>query len=439
LTTPSEGIWDLQPAVSPDGRSIVFIRELVWTQKDLYLLRLSVTGEPRGEPQRLTFENDRLYSPVWSADGRSVLYSYAGYLWQIDAGTPGKGIQLMSWGEPNANPDFDVSYRANRLVFEQGQRDPNIYRIEKSDSGVFGRPEKLIASTRDDRGGEYSPDGQKIAFVSGRSGFWEVWICDRDGRNEFPLTNFSGPIGGAPAWSPEGSRIAYDSRMEGPSHIYVTSSTGGPATKLTNDYDTMPYWSRDGKWIYYTGGYAGRARALWKIPAGGGGAVFVVDDGIRGKEDYDGRFLYYWKGAGSRSAPDRSGGIWRMPIKGGKEEFFLDTIDLPICCFDVVRDGIFFFSEKSSSGSSFLSFHSFASGKVEPVVEVARPISTLSATPDGRSVLFTQMDQEGYDLILLENFHGTGEARGSKLGRRSSTNRTEARSKQRDSMSGRVR
>ena len=37
--------------------------------------------------------------------------------------------------------------------------------------------------------------------------------------------------------------------------------------------------------------------------------------------DYDGRFLYYWKNAGSRSAPDGSGGIWRMPIKGGKEEF----------------------------------------------------------------------------------------------------------------------
>ena len=63
LTAPSEGIWDLQPAVSPDGRSIVFIRELVWTTKDLYLLRLSETGEPRGEPQRLTFENDPAVQP----------------------------------------------------------------------------------------------------------------------------------------------------------------------------------------------------------------------------------------------------------------------------------------------------------------------------------------------------------------------------------------
>jgi hypothetical protein len=188
----------------------------------------------------------------------------------------------------------------------------------------------------------------------------------------------------------------------------------------------MPRWSRDGKWIYYTRGYAGRARALWKIPAGGGGAVFVVDDGIWGKESYDG-FLYYWKGTGSRSAPNRSSGIWRMPIKGGKEEFFLDTIDLLVGSFDVVEDGIFFFSEKSSSGSSFLRFHSFASGKVEPVVEVARPVSSLSATRDGRSVLFTQMDHEGYDLMLLENFHGIGETRESKQARRSSTNGKETR------------
>ena len=95
----------------------------------------------------------------------------------------------------------------------------------------------------------------------------------------------------------------------------------------------------------------------------------------------------------------------------------------------MVEDGIFFFSEKSSSGSSFLSFHSFASGKVEPVVEVARPFSTLSATRDGRSVLFTQVDHERYDLILLENFHGIGETRESKQARRSSTNGKETRSK----------
>ena len=299
-------------------------------QKDLYLLRLSETGEPRGEPQRLTFENDRLYSPVWSADGRSILYSYAGHLWQIDAGKPGKGIQLMSWGgEPNANPDFDVSYRANRLVFEEGLQDPNIYRIEKSDSGVFGRPEKLIASTRDDRGAEYSPDGQKIAFVSERSGFWEVYVCDRDGRNQFQLTNFSGPIGGAPAWSPDGSRIAYDSRIEGSSHIYVTSSTGGRATKLTNDYDTMPYWSRDGKWIYYTGGYAGRRGLSGRFPPAAVGPVFVVDDGIRGKEAYDGRFLYYGR-CGFEVGTQSEWGHLENADKGGKEEFFLDAIDLPL-------------------------------------------------------------------------------------------------------------
>jgi hypothetical protein len=61
-------------------------------------------------------------------------------------------------------------------------------------------------------------------------------------------------------------------------------------------------------------------------------------------------------------------------------------------------------SEPTPSGSSFLSFCSFASGKVEPVVEVGRPTAGLSATRDGRSVLFAQVDQEGSDLMLLENF-----------------------------------
>jgi Tol biopolymer transport system component len=390
LTTPSVGVWDSQPAVSPDGRSIIFVRQLNWSTKDLYLLRLSDSGEPRGEPERWTFANARLFSPVWSADGRSILYSYDGHLWQADFGTPGKGRQWMSWGgEPNASPDFDISHRTHRLVFEHGLQDRNIYQIEKSHSGKFGPPEKLHASTRKDWGAAYSPDGQKIAFSSERSGFIEVWIGDHKGSKAFQLTHFSGPIGGAPNWSPDGSRVAYDSGEEGASQIYVVSSTGGRATKLTHDTQSrMPRWSRDGQWIYFTS-----KAGLWKVPAGGGVPVLVVDNGLLGIESHDGQFFYFY----------RKGGVWRKPTNGRNEEFFLDTADFP-GCFDVVEDGVFFLSERTPSGSSFLSFCSFASGKVEPVVEIGRPTAGLSATRDGRSILFAQVDQEASDLMLLENF-----------------------------------
>jgi Tol biopolymer transport system component/DNA-binding winged helix-turn-helix (wHTH) protein len=406
LTRPSEGVWDMEPAVSPDGRSIIFVRELNWTTKDLYLLSLFETGETGGAPERLTFENDQLSSPVWSADGRSILYSYAGHLWQIDVGSTARRKQLMSWGgEPHANPNFDVSHRTNRLVFEQELKDSNIYQIEKSASGKFGPPEKLIESTRVDQGPAYSRDHQKIAFVSERSGFHEIWSCNSDGGDPLKLTNFSGRIGGSPNWSPDGSRIAYDSREEGRSHIYVMSSNAGQVRKLTNDPGSMPRWSRDGKWIYYT-----VMGALWKIPGDGGVPVFVLAGGTLGMESYDGQFLFFY----------RDGGIWRTPTKGGKGEFFLDTIDFP-SCFDVVEDGIFFLSERTPSGSSVLSFCSFASRSVEPVVELPRPQPGLSVTRDGRSVLFSRSDQEGRDLILLENFYRDGESRDSKRGRRSAS------------------
>jgi len=396
LTAPPEHVYDIQPAVSPDGRNLVFMRELNWTTKDLYLLPLSETVSPRAEPKRLTFENNQLSSPRWSADGASVLYSFAGHLWRIDPLEPGRIRRLMAWGgEPHEAPDFDISHAARRLVFERELWDSNIYRTDRSSSGKFSDPQPVIASTRLDRSPAYSPDGRKVAFVSERSGFHEVWVCDCDGGNPFQLTHFSGPIGGAASWSPDASRIAYDSWAGGAPHIYVASSTGEQATRLTDDSHpgAMPRWSRDGNWIYYTRSNPNRGE-LWKIPAEGGEPRFVAKRGAWGLESYDGRFVYFYR------YPE---GIYRVPVEGGQEEFFLKTINF-YSCFAMAEGGIFFLSERTRSGSSFLSFYSFSSGDVKPIVEVIHPVPAPTATPDGRSVLFARRDREESDLMLVENF-----------------------------------
>ena len=103
----------------------------------------------------------------------------------------------------------------------------------------------------------------------------------------------------------------------------------------------------------------------------------------------------------------------------------------------MVEDGIFFFVEKSSSGSSFLSFHSFASGKVEPVVEVARPFPDSERDAGWPLRSSRRWIMRDMISILLENFHGIGEGRESKQGAAVLYKRKETRSKQRDSMSGR--
>ena len=73
--------------------------------------------------------------------------------------------------------------------------------------------------------------------------------------------------------------------------------------------------------------------------------------------------------------------------------------------FFVVNDGIYFISEPGTDRKSFIQFLSFSSGKVKTVAPMSGlPYAGLSASPDGRSLPFSQFDEIGSDLILVKNF-----------------------------------
>src|SRR5207245_8225817 len=61
------------PAISPDGRWLVFSRG--GDISHLYLLELSTDLQPKGEPAQITFENQAHTTPVWTADGREIVFT----------------------------------------------------------------------------------------------------------------------------------------------------------------------------------------------------------------------------------------------------------------------------------------------------------------------------------------------------------------------------
>ena len=67
---------------------------------------------------------------------------------------------------------------------------------------------QLTTSAGDNRGGSWSPDGQRIVFTSSRDGNDEIYVMSADGSNQSRITNSSGTED-APQWSPDGSSIAY--------------------------------------------------------------------------------------------------------------------------------------------------------------------------------------------------------------------------------------
>jgi eukaryotic-like serine/threonine-protein kinase len=177
---PQKAFGDRHPAFSPDGRTLAFVREVVLGVGDIYLLSLSDEFKPIGEPQRLTSEDKLVNSPVWTLDGREIIFSSGPYLspnlCRITASGSGKPQRLAGVGEDGL--ESAISRHTQRLVYTRHFIDVNVWRLEvPGPHGKISSPIKLIYSTRADGHAQFSPDGKKVVFDSNRSGSYQVWIC----------------------------------------------------------------------------------------------------------------------------------------------------------------------------------------------------------------------------------------------------------------------
>jgi Tol biopolymer transport system component len=401
-TPPKEYAGDFRPDFSPDGHTLAFIRAPTDLGSDVYLQAIA-SGRPQGEPRRLTFEKTFIRGLDWTADGRRIILAFGAAatptLWTIPAsgGTP----ERLVFGSGNAT-EVSVSRVGSRLVYVRGLSDSNIWRVPgSSSSDRKSGPVKFIASTQEDYAPQFSPDGNRIAFDSSRSGNSEIWVCDRQGSNPVQLTSFGGPHPGSARWSPDSRWIAFDSSKAGNSDICVISVDGGPPRNLTHGPSNCvrPSWSRDGRWIYFGSNRSGDWQ-VWKSPAQGGTAAQVTKNGGREAfESLDGRSVYYAK----LNVP----GIWNVPVDGGAETRVLEQGGQSL--WALTQQGICFFSVSNPSGPT-LKLYSFSSNKLTIVrqfpkeTRVDTQSTALSVSPDDRWILYTQFDQASSDLMLVENF-----------------------------------
>jgi len=397
LTAPPAGSsGDDWPAVSPDGRNLSFVRA-----GRLYLARLSDDLRPVGEPRPLTWVERRVYSHAWTADGREIVFSGAdpegASLWRVAALEP-HPPEPLTFGEEGF--DVAVALQMGRLAFARRIYDSNVWHLELADTpgGRKGESTKLIASTRPDDFAEYSPDGQRIAFVSSRSGVREVWVCRQDGSNPQMLTSLGG-VSVQPRWSPDGTRILISFRGD----IYVVDSSGGIPQRLTSEpvAGSAPNWSRDGKWIYFASSHSGQAQ-IWGMPAAGGDPVQLTRAGGEfPAASADGRSVFYIKRRDSVT-----GAIWKVPAGGGEETKILEAV-YGNSNFAPVERGIYFILARNPDQPAVLQFFDFASGSISPAAQLTMRErmtgSGLSLSSDHRHVLYSVHELQT-DLMLVENF-----------------------------------
>jgi TolB protein len=120
-----------------------------------------------------------------------------------------------------------------------------------------GSPGLLVGDSSINSSPSWSPDGSRLAFISKRSGAFEIWTCSSDGSDVVRLTNVGGS---SPAWSHNGTRIAFTRRMgTNSTEIWTMSSDGSNLVQLTTGpgYDYDPDWSADDRAIAFTSDRSG--------------------------------------------------------------------------------------------------------------------------------------------------------------------------------------
>jgi Tol biopolymer transport system component len=204
-------------------------------------------------------------------------------------------IDLYTRGDtdPESSPD------GNRIAFSRATyiyRDvgggtteqiytQDIYVMNADGSGL----RKIAADPALDREPAWSPDGSKIAFTSNRdapvaANSYDIYVTNANGTGKpIRITNQPGNESD-PNWSPDGSKLLYVSTADTPSfpnpggddEIYAMNPDGTGVSRLTDNtaYDSTPDWSPDGKMIAFTSTRDGKG-AIYKMNADGSGQTKI--------------------------------------------------------------------------------------------------------------------------------------------------------------------
>ena len=290
-----DGMLDYSPDWSPNGRRIAFFRILTPLDESETPRTVIVTTDADGaNEQTLTDEAEVALNPVWSPDGQRIAFQRIADPtepmdeWNIvisvmdadgsnlhDVGSVGPGllvgVTVPSWSPDDNELVFGGVARTLGAPLAEAETLITVMDTDGTNARELLGPEVLgndaILST------DWSPDGSTIAFVRYRSSalgegriteatetIESIWLVDTDGSNPRSITADQLLAAFFPAWSPDGSQIAFVG-WEGPADtgIYVIDADGSNLRRLAEGLSggvegapvMAPAWSPDGNWITY--------------------------------------------------------------------------------------------------------------------------------------------------------------------------------------------
>lgn len=379
LTAPASGRLDQFPRLSPDGTTLLFSRGDT-TTSELHKLDLD-----SGAVEALTADGQLLEGHDWLTDA-SVIFSSDRLgrraLWKMNLND--KNIRFI--GAPGAYRPL-VSPDNQFLLYERAQFSADIYQIDLRVDPELVVP--LIVSTRYDNHPAFSPDGSQIAFTSLRSGLSALWMSNRTGQRPTKLfENTTGRVS-RPSWSMDGRRILVTIYNDQGSQLvdYDLATGSGRVLEQAGNHASDGIFLPDGSIAYLSASDTGSS--LFRLhdsnasPIAGllANRIQVSASGrlVFSRPDIDGLFETNSDGVTVRRLiPDVKSADWNKWAIAGETVYY------------TLQDGIYAYSLESGESQRLTSQRPTAIG------------ISLSASADGSRLLLARTTNASADLMISE-------------------------------------
>jgi len=371
-------------------------------------------------------------------------------------------LKVRRVSDPQVSPKGDlVAFTITDMDTTANRGNTQIYLVPLAG----GEMRQLTNDENSSASPRWSPDGEKLAFISARDGQDQIWTIDISSGALTKITHLSAGAGGDPVWSPDGNWIAFtadvypeckdeacNNRMAAQraqtkvhphvadgllfrhwkswkdgmrSHIFVAPVQGGEARDLTpGDYDAPPFslggmtdyaFSPDSKELAFASNHdkveaTSTNSDVWIVSVRGGAAknITATNHGYDGSPRFssDGRFLAYR----SQVTPGFESDRFRLMLydrKTGRAQSLSETLDSWVDEYTFSPDSLTIYLTAEDRGRNPIYSVSVSGGPVRKVLADGFN-GEISVTRDGRSFVFSRSSMVKPSEIYHANIDGTG-------------------------------